>query len=215
MAREVIDIHRDVLYKNDEQAALNRTRFKEANVNALNLVSSPGAGKTTLLVRTITDLKNKINCAVIEGDQQTDNDAQKIRKTGVKVTQINTNSSCHLDAAMVNNVLDDFDLANLGTLFIENVGNLVCPASYDLGEKTKIVLMSVTEGEDKPLKYPKMFRVSTVLVITKLDLLPYVDFDLHKAIDYARKINPDIKVFTLSIKSQEGLSGWYNYLQSL
>jgi len=215
VTREVVQVQRDVLYKNDEQAALNRIRFQEANVNVLNLVSSPGAGKTTLLVRTITDLKNKINCAVIEGDQQTDNDARKIRKTGVKVTQINTNSACHLDAAMVSQALDEFDLASLGTLFIENVGNLVCPASYDLGEKTKIVLMSVTEGEDKPAKYPKMFRVSTALVITKLDLLPYVDFDLDKAIGYARKINPDIKVFTLSIKSEEGLSGWYDYLRSL
>ncbi|VAX18533.1 [NiFe] hydrogenase nickel incorporation-associated protein HypB [hydrothermal vent metagenome] len=214
MARSVITIKKDILAKNDELADENRNRLKEAGILAMNLVSSPGAGKTSLLVKTLNDIGNKARFAVIEGDQETDNDAKKIEATGVPVTQINTISACHLDAAMMKKALDTLNLDSIDTLFIENVGNLVCPASYDLGEKIKVALMSVTEGEDKPLKYPKMFRVSSALIITKTDLLPYVDFDIAKATDYALKINPKLKVFKVSAKSGDGLLELYDFILS-
>ncbi len=214
MTRSVITIKKDILAKNDELADENRKRLKEAGILAINLVSSPGAGKTSLLVRTLNEIGNKARFAVIEGDQETDNDAKKIEATGVPVTQINTISACHLDAGMMRKALDTFDLDSIDTLFIENVGNLVCPASYDLGEKMKVALMSVTEGEDKPLKYPKMFRVSSALVITKTDLLPYVDFDITAATDYALKINPDLKVFKVSAKSGDALLELYDFILS-
>jgi hydrogenase nickel incorporation protein HypB len=214
MAR-VLEIRKNVLAKNDEIAAENREFFRSKGLSVLNFVSSPGAGKTSLIVRAINDMKARVKFAVIEGDQQTDNDAKKIEQTGAPVVQINTVSSCHLDADMIKKSLDSLDMDGAKYLFIENVGNLVCPASYDLGEMMKVAVMSVTEGEDKPLKYPKMFRVSSALVITKTDLLPHLDFDIGLAVDYALKVNPAIRVFKVSVKNGEGLAEWYDYLISL
>ncbi len=211
----VIEIRKNVLAKNDEIARENREFFWSNNLAALNFVSSPGAGKTSLLVRTINDLKARVKFAVIEGDQQTDNDAKKIEQTGAPVIQINTVSACHLDADMIKKSLGSLAMDGARYLFIENVGNLVCPASYDLGEMMKVAVMSVTEGEDKPVKYPKMFRVSSALVITKTDLLPYLDFDMDMAVGYALKINPSIRVFKVSVKNGEGLDGWYDFLLTL
>ncbi|MBF0292108.1 MAG: hydrogenase nickel incorporation protein HypB [Nitrospinae bacterium] len=215
MMAKTLEIRKNVLAKNDEIARENREFFQSRGLAALNFVSSPGAGKTSLIVRTINDLKARVNFAVIEGDQQTDNDAKKIEQTGAQVVQINTVSSCHLDADMIKKSLGSLDMDGAKYLFIENVGNLVCPASYDLGEMMKVAVMSVTEGEDKPVKYPKMFRVSSALVITKTDLLPYLDFDVDLAVDYALKVNPAIKVFKVSVKNGEGLEGWYNFLLTL
>lgn len=209
---KTLEIRKNVLAKNDETARENREYFLSKGLTALNFVSSPGAGKTSLLVRTINDLKTRVKFAVIEGDQQTDNDAKKIEQTGAQVVQINTVSSCHLDADMIKKSLGSLDMDGAKYLFIENVGNLVCPASYDLGEMMKVAVMSVTEGEDKPVKYPKMFRVSSALVITKTDLLPYLDFDVEMAVDYALKINPAIRVFKVSVKNGDGLEDWYKFL---
>ncbi len=211
----VITVKKDILAKNDALAANNQLIFKESGVIVVNLLSSPGAGKTTLLVKTLTDLKSEIKFAVIEGDQRTDNDARRIMETGVPVTQINTQSACHLDAGMTFQALDTLDLGSVDMLFIENVGNLVCPASYDLGEQMKITLLSVTEGEDKPVKYPKAFRVADAMVLTKTDLLPYLDFDPDQAMEYARKVNPAQKRFRLSAKSGAGLEEWYQFLRDL
>lgn len=208
-------VRKDVLAKNDEAAARNRDRLTDARIATLNLLSSPGAGKTTLLVRTLEDLKGKARAAVIEGDQETDNDARRIAATGARVVQINTVSACHLDASMVGKAMDNLDLSGVELLFIENIGNLVCPASYDLGERMKIAVVSVTEGDDKPVKYPKMFRVCSVMVISKIDLLPHVDFDVERAVENARKMNPDIIVFEVSVKTGEGLSEWYDFILSL
>jgi len=214
MAR-ILEIRKNVLAKNDEIARENREFFRSKGLAALNFVSSPGAGKTSLLVRTINDLKSRVKFAVIEGDQQTSNDAEKIEQTGAPVVQINTVSSCHLDAEMINKSLGSLDMDGAQYLFIENVGNLVCPASSDLGETMKVAVMSVTEGEDKPVKYPKMFRVSSALVITKTDLLPYLDFDMEMAVGYALKVNPAIRVFKVSVKNGEGLADWYKFLLAL
>ncbi|MGZ3939744.1 MAG: hydrogenase nickel incorporation protein HypB, partial [Flavisolibacter sp.] len=183
------------------------------NILALNLVSSPGSGKTTLLERTLIDLKGQIESAVVEGDQQTTNDADRIHATGTKVVQINTGKGCHLDAHMVLHAVQGMKLANDSVLFIENVGNLVCPAMFDLGEKERVVIMSVTEGEDKPLKYPDMFYTSTVCIINKIDLLPYVPFNIEKAREYIRRINPKLKIIELSCTSGEGLAQWYDWLK--
>lgn len=211
----VIEIRKSVLAKNDEIARENREFFRSRNLAALNFASSPGAGKTSLLVRTINDLKTRVKFAVIEGDQQTDNDARKIEQTGAPVVQINTVSACHLDAEMIKKSLGSLDMGGARLLFIENVGNLVCPASYDLGEMMKVVVMSVTEGEDKPVKYPKMFRVSSALVITKTDLLPHLDFDVEMAVGYALKVNPSIRVFRVSAKTGEGLGEWHDFILTL
>jgi hydrogenase nickel incorporation protein HypB len=173
-----ISIEEDVLAKNNRLAAFNRSLFKEKQILVLNLVSSPGSGKTSLLERTLRDLSGRYRCAVIEGDQQTDNDARRIAATGVPVRQINTGAGCHLDAHMVMHATEAFDLDNLDILFIENVGNLVCPAAFDLGEAHKVVVLSVTEGEDKPLKYPQMFHYSGLLLLNKVDLLPLLSVDL-------------------------------------
>ena len=212
---KIIEVKKDVLSKNDEIAARVRANLGKRGIFAINLVSSPGSGKTTLLVKTINDLKSKIPIAVIEGDQQTDNDAKRIAQTGVPVIQINTLSACHLDAAMVEKALPDLPFPGPGLLFIENVGNLVCPASYDLGENMKAALVSVTEGEDKPMKYPKAFRVSSVMVITKTDLLPHLEFDMARLLDCAGKINPNLNVFHLSAKTGDGLDDWYDYLLAM
>jgi hydrogenase nickel incorporation protein HypB len=210
--RSIIAIEEDILSKNSRLADFNRAIFKKNNIFVLNLVSSPGSGKTTLLERTLRDLSHKFRCAVIEGDQQTDNDAQRIAATGVPVRQINTGAGCHLDAQMIMNETEAFDLDNMDLLFIENVGNLVCPAAFDLGEHNKIAVLSVTEGEDKPLKYPQMFRNSTVMLLNKTDLLPYIDFDVEKCKKYARQVNPGIIIIELSARSGEGMDVWYEWI---
>lgn len=210
--RSTIAIEEDVLDKNNLLAGLNRSMFREKGIFVLNLVSSPGSGKTTILERTLLDLLHQFRFAVIEGDQQTDNDARRIAATGVPARQINTGAGCHLDAHMVMHGTEGFDLDNLDILMIENVGNLVCPAAFDLGEHHKVAVLSVTEGEDKPLKYPQMFHNSAVMLLNKTDLLPYLDFDIEKCKEYARRINPDIIIIELSAKSGEGMGAWYEWL---
>ncbi len=210
--RKKITIEQDILSKNNSLAKTNRALFKKHQIFALNLVSSPGSGKTALLEKTLRELSAKTRFAVIEGDQQTDNDAQRIAKTGVPVHQINTGAGCHLDAHGIAHALDHFDLKNLDVLFIENVGNLVCPATFDLGEHHKVAVLSVTEGEDKPLKYPTMFENSDVMLLNKIDLLPYLDFDVKKCKEFAKRVNPKIKIFEISVKTGAGMSTWYEWL---
>jgi hydrogenase nickel incorporation protein HypB len=207
-----ISLEQDILGKNNLLAAQNRGWFKGRNILALNLMSSPGAGKTTLLTRTINDLKSQISISVIEGDQETTNDAQKIQETGCKVVQINTGTGCHLDASMIERGLQQLNPPLDSVVMIENVGNLVCPALFDLGEQAKVVILSVTEGEDKPIKYPHMFRASEVMILTKIDLLPYVQFDMQKCIEYARQVNPHIQIFQVSAMTSAGLDSWYKWL---
>lgn len=191
MSRDrTIQVERDILGKNEKLAGDNRARFRADGVLAFNLVSSPGAGKTSLLVRAVLELKHSFPIGVIEGDQQTCNDAERIRATGVPAIQINTGKGCHLDAAMVGAAYDRLPGLNSGVLFIENVGNLVCPAGFDLGEACKIVVFSTAEGEDKPLKYPDMFAASSLMLINKIDLLPVLGFDLARTIEFARRVNP-------------------------
>lgn len=208
----LVSVERDILAANDAYAAANRARLAEAGTFAVNLLSSPGSGKTSLLVRTITDLKARHPITVIEGDQQTDNDAARIRATGVKAIQINTGKACHLDAHMVGHALDALPPPAGGLLFIENVGNLVCPAAFDLGEACKAVVLSVTEGDDKPLKYPGMFAAARLMLINKVDLLPYVEFDLAGAIARARQVNPTIEAITVSARTGEGMAVFYAWL---
>ncbi len=212
--KRIVEIERDILGKNDGLARTNRRRLAERGVFALNLVSSPGSGKTTLLVRAIEDLKARHAIAVIEGDQQTSNDAERIRATGVKAIQVNTGKGCHLDASMVGHALDDIDPETNSLLFIENVGNLVCPAAFDLGEAHKVVVLSVTEGEDKPLKYPDMFAAADLMLLTKADLLPHLDFDVAACLDAARKVNPRLEVLQVSSKSGEGLDAFYAWIDA-
>ena len=208
-----IQVERDILARNDALAADNRALFAARNSLALNLVSSPGSGKTTLLVRTLQALKEKSPMAVIEGDQQTDNDAERIRATGVQAIQINTGKGCHLDANMVGHALEQLALPEGALLFIENVGNLVCPAAFDLGEAAKVVVLSVTEGEDKPLKYPDMFRAARLMLLNKCDLLPHLSFDVELAESHARRVNPDIEIIRLSADSGEGMDVWLAWLE--
>ncbi|MEO1378294.1 MAG: hydrogenase nickel incorporation protein HypB [Cyanobacteria bacterium J06635_10] len=208
-----ISLEQDILAKNNLIAAQNRGWFKGRNILALNLMSSPGAGKTTLLTRTINDLKNELNISVIEGDQETINDAKKIEETGCKVVQINTGTGCHLDALMVEKGLQQLNPSLDSVVMIENVGNLVCPALFDLGEQAKVAILSVTEGEDKPIKYPHIFRASDVMIITKIDLLPYLNFDIEKCVEYARQVNPDMRIFQVSAITTEGLDDWYKWLR--
>ncbi len=210
----MVQIETDILGKNNEYAALNRRWFAEHHVLTLNLVSSPGSGKTTLLTRSINDLKNELNLAVIEGDQQTANDAERIRETGVKALQINTGKGCHLDAHMVGHALETLKPEYKDVLFIENVGNLVCPAAFDLGEAHKVAILSVTEGEDKPLKYPDMFHAADIMLLNKVDLLPYLNFDVKKCIEYARRINPGIKILQVSATTGEGMDLWYQWIKT-
>lgn len=207
-----ISLEQDILAKNNLIAAQNRGWFKGRDILALNLMSSPGAGKTTLLTRTINDLKHQLTLSVIEGDQETTNDAQKIRETGCKVVQINTGTGCHLDASMIDKGLQQLNPPLNSVVMIENVGNLVCPALFDLGEQAKVVILSVTEGEDKPIKYPHMFRASEIMIITKIDLLPYVEFDVQKCIEYAHQVNPRMQFFQVSAKTGTGLDSWYKWL---
>ena len=207
-----ISLEQEILGKNNLLAAQNRGWFKGRNILALNLMSSPGAGKTTLLTRTINDLKHKLNISVIEGDQETTNDAEKIKSTGCKVVQINTGTGCHLDAAMIEKGLQELNPPLDSVVMIENVGNLVCPALFDLGEHAKVVILSVTEGEDKPIKYPHIFRASNIMIITKIDLLPYLQFDVQRCIEYAKQVNPNIQVFEVSANTGVGLDDWYGFL---
>jgi len=208
----MVQIEQDILGKNDMYAAQNRARFEKQSLFVLNLVSSPGSGKTTLLTETIQLIKDHYSVAVIEGDQQTANDADRIRETGVQAVQVNTGKGCHLDAHMVGHAMENFADMTGGILFIENVGNLVCPAAFDLGEASKVAILSVTEGEDKPLKYPDMFHASDLMILNKTDLLPYLDFDVERCIEYAKQVNPDIKVLQLSARSGEGMKEWIDWL---
>ncbi|MBL0359441.1 MAG: hydrogenase nickel incorporation protein HypB [Chitinophagaceae bacterium] len=212
--RKVVDVEKDVLHQNDLLAERNRGYFDAKNILALNLVSSPGSGKTALLERTLTDLKGQLQFCVIEGDQQTTNDADRIHATGTKVVQINTGKGCHLDAHMVLHAVQGIKPAENSVLFIENVGNLVCPAMFDLGEKERVVIISVTEGDDKPLKYPDMFYSSTLCIINKTDLLPYVPFDMEKVKINAKKVNHKLEIIELSCTNGEGLDRWYDWLKS-
>lgn len=209
-----IQLEQDILSHNNLLAERNRGYFEAKNITALNFISSPGAGKTTLLENTITKLKETLSFFVIEGDQQTMNDAERIDATGVPVIQINTGSGCHLDASMINNAMKQLDPDAGSLLLIENVGNLVCPALFDLGEEHRIVMISVTEGDDKPVKYPTIFRNAGICIINKIDLLPYVQFDLKKTKEYARRVNPDIRFFEISATGGEGMDDWLDWLKS-
>jgi hydrogenase nickel incorporation protein HypB len=210
----MVKIERDILAKNNGYADQNRRYFSGHGIFALNLVSSPGSGKTTLLVKTITALNGAQSLAVIEGDQQTDNDAARIRAAGAPALQINTGKGCHLDALMVGQAMQRLGLKEDSLLLIENVGNLVCPASFDLGEAHKVVIFSVTEGEDKPLKYPDMFRAADLMLLNKCDLLPHLDFDADLAVANARRVNPDIRVIRVSASSGEGLTEWLGWINA-
>ncbi len=210
----MVKIERDILSKNDSHANENRRFLREHGIFALNLVSSPGSGKTTLLVKTIEALRGALGLAVIEGDQQTDNDAARIRATGAPALQINTGKGCHLDAYMVGRAMEQLKLDDDSLLLIENVGNLVCPASFDLGEAHKVTILSVTEGEDKPLKYPDMFRASGLMLLNKCELLPYLTCDADLAIANARRVNPAIQVIRTSATSGEGLDEWLDWIRN-
>jgi hydrogenase nickel incorporation protein HypB len=211
---KVIRIERDILEKNNAYARANRARIRSVGGFALNLVSSPGSGKTTLLVRAIDDLKSRLPVAVIEGDQQTSRDAERIRAAGAPAVQINTGNGCHLDAHMVGHALDSLPLPEGVVLFVENVGNLVCPAAFDLGEAHKVVVLSVTEGEDKPLKYPNMFAAADLMLINKADLIPYLDFDVATCIANARRINPRIETLIVSAKTGAGMTDFYAWMET-
>ncbi len=211
-ARRMVQIEQDILAKNNAYAAQNRQRLAERGIFTLNLVSSPGSGKTTLLCKTIDMLKGKASVAVIEGDQQTSQDAERIRATGAPAIQINTGKGCHLDAHMVGHAMGKLDLLQDSLLMIENVGNLVCPAAFDLGEAHKVVILSVTEGEDKPIKYPDMFRAATLMLLNKCDLLPYLSFKVDAAIEFARRVNPDIEVIQVSATSGQGMEQWLAWI---
>jgi len=209
----MLTIEQDILAKNDGYAAQNRSAFEARGLFALNLVSSPGAGKTALLVRTIGALGGRFDLSVIEGDQQTSQDAERIRAAGAPAVQINTGKACHLDAHMVAHAFSRLDPPRGAILMIENVGNLVCPAAFDLGEAHKVLVLSVTEGEDKPLKYPDMFRRASLLLLNKIDLLPYLEFDLERCLAYARRTNPDLAVIRLSALTGEGFPEWLEWLE--
>jgi len=210
----MVAIEQDILSKNNRYADANRRYFSERGILALNLVSSPGSGKTTLLTQTIGALGEAFSMAVIEGDQQTSNDAERIRQTGVQAVQINTGKGCHLDAHMIGHALDDLKPKPASLLMIENVGNLVCPAAFDLGEAHKVVILSVTEGEDKPLKYPDMFHAADLMVLNKCDLLPYVAFDVEACCAHARRVNPTIRILKLSATTGEGMPAWLTWLKA-
>ena len=210
----LLRLEQDLLAYNQGFSDANRRLFEARGLLALNLVSSPGSGKTSLLARTLEALREEMPLAVIEGDQQTSRDADRLRATGVPAVQVNTGKGCHLDAHMVGHALETLALAEGGVLFIENVGNLVCPAGFDLGEAHKVVVLSVTEGEDKPLKYPNMFAAADLLLLNKTDLLPHLDFDVKQCLEYARRINPDLVVLQLSARTGEGLTAWLDWLRA-
>ncbi|MHB1193318.1 MAG: hydrogenase nickel incorporation protein HypB [Longimicrobiales bacterium] len=215
MAIRRIEVRERVMEKNDELAADIRQRLQAHGLASFNLVSSPGSGKTLLLERTLQEMGSELRMAVITGDVQTQNDADRLaRWTDRLVHAVVTGGACHLDARQVSAALEDLALDELDLLFVENVGNLVCPASWDLGETAKVVVFSVTEGEDKPLKYPKMFRMARYAVLNKVDLLPYVPFDLDLAVDYARQVNPELTFFFTSALTGEGMGPWYDFLRA-
>ncbi len=210
----MIQLEQDLLAKNNAFAAENRKKWHDEGVFALNLVSSPGSGKTTLLTATIERLKERVAIAVVEGDQQTTFDADRIRATGVPAIQINTGKGCHLDAHMVGHAVEQLGVRQNSVLMIENVGNLVCPAGFDLGEAHKVVILSVTEGEDKPFKYPDMFAAADLMILNKIDLLPYVTFDVEACIRHARNVNPELRVMQLSATTGENLQEWIDWIES-
>jgi hydrogenase nickel incorporation protein HypB len=208
-----VRLETDVLAKNNRLAERNRGWFAGRNILALNLMSAPGAGKTTLLERTINDLRSELALSVIEGDQETINDAERIRATGCHVVQINTGTGCHLDAVMLAKGLQELAPPMNSIVMIENVGNLVCPALFDLGESAKVVITSVTEGDDKPLKYPHIFRESSVMILNKIDLLPYVPFDVARCLEFVRQVNPGLRVIPVSALRGDGLNEWYKWIR--
>ncbi|WGO84353.1 hydrogenase nickel incorporation protein HypB [Arsenophonus apicola] len=212
--RKMLEIEINVLEKNNRLAQRNRRQFIANKQLALNLVSSPGSGKTTLLTETLKLLQNAIPCAVIEGDQQTTNDAERIRATGTPAIQVNTGKGCHLDAQMIFDAMQRLPLAEGGIMFIENVGNLVCPAGFDLGEQHKVAVLSVTEGEDKPLKYPHMFAAASLMLLNKVDLLPHLNFDVEKCIASARQVNPQIEILLVSATTGQGMDNWLAWLEN-
>jgi hydrogenase nickel incorporation protein HypB len=211
----LVKVRKSVLAGNEAIADINRNWLAERHVVALNLISSPGTGKTTLLERTLERLRGRVSCAVIAGDQQTDNDARRLRGHGAPVVQIETGSSCHLNAEQVHTAMQEVVQADTRLLFIENVGNLVCPAIFDLGEAFKVALMATTEGEDKPVKYPRIFTDARTVVITKIDLIPHLDWDINRCRQYVRQINPAAPLFELSARTGEGMDDWLAYLGSL
>jgi hydrogenase nickel incorporation protein HypB len=210
-----IDVEKNILQFNDVQASRNRGYFEAKNIFTINLVSSPGSGKTTFLERTLTDLKSKIDFFVIEGDQQTLNDANRIDAVQIPVIQINTGTGCHLESDMIYDAVKKLEVKDNSVLIIENVGNLVCPAMFDLGENQRVVIISVTEGDDKPLKYPDMFAGSQICIINKIDLLPYVNFNVEKAKDYAKRANPKLLFFEVSATKGDGMDTWYEWLMKI
>jgi hydrogenase nickel incorporation protein HypB len=212
--RRVIALELDVLGKNDRLAAANRARLAARRILAVNLVSSPGAGKTTLLERTIRALAGEMPLAVVEGDQETPLDAERIRATGCPAVQINTGRGCHLDAEMIARALDALDPPEGALLLVENVGNLVCPALFDLGERAKVVVASTPEGEEKPLKYPHMFRASALMLLNKIDLAPYLGFDAARCASAARRVNPRLEVLHVSASRGDGLEAWFGWLRA-
>ena len=215
MTVSVIDVRERVMARNDELALAVRTRLERARTPAFNFISSPGAGKTLLLERTLAALNEQMRIAVVTGDCQTQNDADRLaRHTERLVQAVVTNGGCHLDARQIETALAAIELEQTDLLLIENVGNLVCPAAWDLGERAKIVLFSVTEGEDKPLKYPKAFRAASTVVVTKVDLLPHLEFDLEKAVGYAREVNPALRFFLVSARTGAGMYEWLEFLRS-
>ena len=210
----VVDIEEDILGANDALAAANRRALAEQGVLAVNLMSSPGSGKTTLLVRTLTDVGAELGMTVVEGDQETLLDAERIGATGARVVQVNTGSGCHLDAPMLARAMTALAPARGSVMVVENVGNLVCPALFDLGEAARVVVMSVTEGADKPLKYPHMFRTADLVLLNKVDLLPYVDFDVAACVEAVRRVRPGAEVFEVSATCGDGMDAWYAWLRS-
>ena len=210
-----IPVVRNVLEANEKMADNVRRLLTEKGILSLNLISSPGAGKTTLLERTLSDLAGEFRMAVVEGDLQTDNDARRVAATGAQAVQINTDGGCPLDSNMILTSLESLDLTGVDILFIENVGNLVCPVEFDCGEDAKVALLSVAEGDDKPEKYPLLFNLAKAMVLNKVDLLPYVDFDLARARNFATKLNKNLDIFEVSCRKGDGLEGWYNWLRSM
>jgi hydrogenase nickel incorporation protein HypB len=208
-----ITVVKNILEANEVIAAQNRALFTDKGMYVLNLMGSPGAGKTTLLEQTIEHVKNNLKIGVIEGDVETSRDAERIAAHGIPTVQINTGGACHLDGNMVRGGLGELNLDQINLLIVENVGNLVCPAEFRIGEDDKAMIISVTEGDDKPLKYPLMFQVSSVLLLNKIDLLPYIDFDRERFQSDALKVNPKLKIIPLSCKTGEGLSDWYNWIE--
>ena len=211
--RTIIDVEQDILHQNQLLAERNRGYFMGKNIFAVNLVSSPGSGKTSLLEKTLSDNKDSMKFYVIEGDQQTMNDANRIDALNIPVVQINTGKACHLDSDMVNKAITELKPESDSIVMIENVGNLVCPSAFDLGENARVVIVSTTEGDDKPIKYPDMFAGSNVCIINKIDLLPYLNFDVEKAKDYARRVNPNLIFFEVSATTGEGMKAWYEWLE--